>query len=163
MLCSSSQKKKEALVQRKRCEERKEKKRKREKKKKSRWWSGYDLIETTQENGSHHIGFFTTLPLSFSFQNLKTVFSFQFWSLASIFLSDWVMKTVTQNSSKQSNLLWGPQNLDIEWWKLNVWKYSVQNQNTVFGGPSLFSMFGNTLFKNPCFEMPVLKSPPISF
>ena len=144
---------------RKKGEEEKERK----KKKKSRWWSGSDLIETTQENGSHHIGFFTTLPLSFSFQNLKTVFSFQFWSLASIFLSDWVMKTVTQNSSKQSNLLWGPQNLDIEWWKLNVWKYSVQNQNTVFGGPSLFSMFGNTLFKNPCFEMPVLKSPPISF
>ena len=92
MLCSSSQKKKKALVQRRRCEERKKKKKEeeeeRERKKKGHWWSGSDLIETTQENGSHQIGFFTTLPLSFSFQNLKTVFSFQFWSLASIFLSD---------------------------------------------------------------------------
>ena len=87
MLCSSSQKKKEAPVQRRRCEERKKKKKEeeeeRERKKKGHWWSGSDLIETTQENGSHQIGFFTIMSLKLSFQLLKTPnWCFQFLSLS---------------------------------------------------------------------------------
>ena len=46
-------------------ERRKNKKRKKKKKKKvvSGCLDGSNLIETTQESGSHQIGFFTTLPL----------------------------------------------------------------------------------------------------
>ena len=62
---------------------RKREKKKKKKKKKSHWWSGSNLIETTQENGSHEIGFFTIMPLKLSFQLLKTpIWCFQFSSLS---------------------------------------------------------------------------------
>ena len=62
---------------------RRKKKKKREREKKGHWWSGSDLIETTQENGSHQIGFFNIMPLKLSFQLLKTPnWCFQFLSLS---------------------------------------------------------------------------------
>ena len=53
-------------VKKERKKERRRKNKKREKKKKkvvSGCLGGSNLIETTQESGSHQIGFFTTLPL----------------------------------------------------------------------------------------------------
>ena len=46
------------------------------------------------------------------------------------FFENWVTKIGLGNSSKQSNLLWGPQNSEIKWWKLSIGWWKHLNQTT---------------------------------
>ena len=67
---------------------------------------------------------FTLLPPLLIFQKLKTTEScFQFpWLKLNC------LRIELGNSSKQSKSMWGPQNLEIEWWKLSIgwWKHLNQ-------------------------------------
>ena len=102
-----------------------EREREREKEKKSL------VLRTCLWHGSHKDACIYIIATITRFSEIENN-----WKLFSIsvtqshFFENWVTEIELGNSSKQSNLLWGPQNSEIKWWKLSIGWWKHLNQTT---------------------------------